>query len=99
MLEWLAAFGGPDTPVLVGLVLAAASMNVAIILDGPSTGVAARLAIGLRPAVAGYVIAGHAGTGLPDPIFEVGLGNGEGTGAAMVLSLVDRVCALLEPTG
>ena len=28
------------------------------------------------------------------PIFEVGLGHGEGTGAAMVLSLADQVAAL-----
>jgi NaMN:DMB phosphoribosyltransferase len=28
------------------------------------------------------------------PIFDVGLGHGEGTGAAMVLPLVDQVAAL-----
>jgi nicotinate-nucleotide--dimethylbenzimidazole phosphoribosyltransferase len=97
-LERLAAFGGPDTPVLAGLILATASMNGAILIDGPATGAAALAAIALQPAVRGYVIPAHRGSGLDAPIFDVGLGHGEGTGAAMLLSLVDRVCALLEPT-
>ena len=97
-LARLAAFGGPDTPVLAGLMLAAASINAAILVDGPATGAAALAATALQPALRGYLIPAHRGSGLRDPIFDVGLGHGEGTGAAMLLSLVDRVCALLEPT-
>lgn len=102
-LELLAAFGGPETAVLAGLYLAAASMNVPIILDGYATCAAALVATALAPNVAGYFIAAHAGTftqprilahlGLA-PIFEVGLGHGEGTGAAMVLPMLDQVAAL-----
>jgi NaMN:DMB phosphoribosyltransferase len=29
-----------------------------------------------------------------DPIFDVGLGHGEGTGAAMLLPMLDQVAAL-----
>jgi nicotinate-nucleotide--dimethylbenzimidazole phosphoribosyltransferase len=102
-LAWLAAFGGPETAVLAGLMLAAASMNVPVILDGYATGAAALVAARLAPAVRGYLIAAHLGSftqpailahlGLA-PLFEVGLGHGEGTGAAMVLPLIDQVAAI-----
>jgi nicotinate-nucleotide--dimethylbenzimidazole phosphoribosyltransferase len=104
-LEQLAALGGPDTAVLAGLMLGAASMNVPILLDGYATGAAALVAAAFAPAVTGYLIAAHAGTltmpailahlGLP-PLFEVGLGHGEGAGAAMALALADQVAALLQ---
>ena len=103
-IELLAAFGGPETCVLAGLILGAASMNVPIVLDGYATGAAALVAAMLAPAVAGYLVAAHLGTfthprilahlGL-SPVFDVGLGHGEGTGAAMVLPLIDQVVALV----
>ena len=102
-LERLAAFGGPETAVLAGAILAAASMNIPVVLDGYATGTAALVAAALAPDVTGYFLAAHAGTftqprilahlGLP-PLFEVGLGHGEGTGAAMALPLLDQVAAL-----
>ncbi len=102
-LEVLATFGGSDTAVLAGLILGAASVNVPVILDSYATGAAALVAVAFAPAVAGYLIAAHRGSfthpaildqlGLV-PAFEVGLGHGEGTGAAMVLPLLDQVAAL-----
>jgi nicotinate-nucleotide--dimethylbenzimidazole phosphoribosyltransferase len=102
-LAWLAAFGGPETAVLAGLMLAAASMNVPVILDGYATGAAALVAARMAPSLRGYLVAAHLGSfthpailahlGLA-PLFEVGLGHGEGTGAAMVLPLVDQVAAI-----
>ena len=107
-LELLAGFGGPETAVLAGLVVAMASMNVPVILDGYATGAAALVAALLAPAVRGYLIAAHTGSfthprilahlGL-SPVFEVGLGHGEGTGAAMVLPLIDQVSALSARVG
>jgi nicotinate-nucleotide--dimethylbenzimidazole phosphoribosyltransferase len=102
-LEVLATFGGSDTAVLAGLMLGAASMNVPVILDSYATGAAALIAAAFAPNVTGYLIAAHRGSftqpaildylGLV-PAFEVGLGHGEGTGAAMVLPLLDQVVAL-----
>jgi nicotinate-nucleotide--dimethylbenzimidazole phosphoribosyltransferase len=99
----LAAFGGPETCVLAGLMLAAASTHVPVILDGYATGAAALAAFAFAPHIAGYLIAAHAGSftqprilahlGL-HPIFDVGLGHGEGTGAAILLPLIDQVTAL-----
>jgi nicotinate-nucleotide--dimethylbenzimidazole phosphoribosyltransferase len=102
-LEVLATFGGADTAVLAGLILGAASVNVPVVLDSYATGAAALVAAAFAPAVRGYLIAAHRGSfthpvileqlGLV-PAFEVGLGHGEGTGAAMVLPLLDQVAAL-----
>ena len=102
-LELLSYIGGPDTAVLAGLMLGAASTNTPVILDGEATGAAALVAAALAPEVRGYLIAAHRGSGaMPaildqlglTPAFEVGLGHGEGTGAAMVLPLLDQVAAL-----
>lgn len=102
-IEALAAFGGSDTAVLAGLILGAASINVPVILDGYATGTAALVAAALAAPVTGYLVAAHRGSlTMPgilahlrlEPIFEVGLGHGEGSGAAMVLPLVDQVVAL-----
>jgi len=89
--------------VLAGLILGAASINVPVILDSYATGAAALIAARLAPAVTGYLIAAHRGSftmpailrylGL-ESIFEVGLGHGEGSGAAMVLPLIDQVAAI-----
>lgn len=101
-LEVLAAFGGPETATLVGVILAAASMNVPVVLDGEATGAAALVAARLAPAVTGYLIAAQHGQGfmpafvaalgLP-AVFAGGVGHGEGAGAAMVLGLLDQVLA------
>lgn len=104
-LEILATFGGSETAVLAGLMLGCASINVPVILDGYATGAAALIAAKLTPDVIGYLIAAHRGSftmpailahlGLT-PVFDVGLGHGEGTGAAMVLPLIDQVAALVQ---
>jgi nicotinate-nucleotide--dimethylbenzimidazole phosphoribosyltransferase len=102
-LDLLSYLGGPDTAVLAGLILGAASTNTPVILDGQATGSAALVAARLAPEVTGYLLAAHRGNeAMPAilahlglvPAFEVGLGHGEGTGAAMLLPLLDQVAAL-----
>lgn len=98
--ELLCAFAGPEQAVLVGLLLAAASMNVPVILDGESTLAAAVLAARLAPASAGYFIASQRGAGYGPELLEAlglsailagGAGSGEGAGAAMLLPLLDQL--------
>lgn len=102
-LEQLAELGGPETGVLAGLMLSAASTNVPVILDSYATGAAALVAAAFAPQITGYLIAAHAGAlmhrrilshlGL-HPLHDVGLGHGDGTGAAMSFALIDHVAAL-----
>ena len=96
---------GPDAGVLAGLILGAASMNVAVVLDGHVTGTAALIATQLAPAACGYLVAAHRGTfTMPralahlgiEPVFDLGLGHGEGAGGAMILPLVDQVASLVR---
>ena len=86
-----------------GLILGAASMNVPVILDSYATGAAALIAAQFAPPAIGYMIAAHRGSftqpAILDqlrlvPAFEVGLGHGEGTGATMLLPLLDQVAAI-----
>src|SRR5438105_10723239 len=85
--------------------LAAAAARRLILLDGFATGVAALVACRLRPAVRDYLIAGHRSSepahdrvltelGL-EPLLDLRLRLGEGSGAALALPLV-RLAARLH---
>lgn len=102
-LELLAHFGGRDTAVLVGVLLACASLNVPVILDDNSSLAAAAIASLLAPACVGSFIAAHPGRGAGPaivqflglaPVFATALGNGEGSAAAMVLGLARSAAAV-----
>lgn len=105
-LAVLAAVGGPDLGIMAGMILAAAALNVPVMLDDHATWAAALLAARLAPPVAGYVIASHAGPSAPHrraltelglvPLFDLGLSHGEGTGAALALPFVDAAARLLH---
>ena len=102
----LAAFGGPELATLAGILLAAASMNLPIILDGEATAAAALVAARLAPPLTGYLIAAQHGHGCAPailaaldlaPVFAGGVGHGEGAAAAMVLGLLDAALAPWRP--
>lgn len=102
-LQLLAHVGGRDTAVLVGVLLACASLNLPIVLDDNSTIAAAAIATALAPASAGSFIAAHPGRGASaallqsmqrTPVFSQALGNGEGSAAAMALALVRAAAEL-----
>ena len=101
----LAAVGGVEQAVLTGLVLGAARLRLPVLLDG-ITGVAAGLAaVALCSAASGYLIAAHAGAepgiaiGLArlglDPLLDLGLALGEGSGAVLAVPIVRAAAAIL----
>lgn len=101
----LAALGGVEQAVLTGLVLGAARLRLPVLLDGV-TGVAAGLAaVALCSAASGYLIAAHAGAepgiavGLArlglDPLLDLGLALGEGSGAVLAVPIVRAAAAIL----
>jgi nicotinate-nucleotide--dimethylbenzimidazole phosphoribosyltransferase len=101
----LAAVGGFEIAFLVGVALGAASRRVVVVLDGFITGAAALVAARLAPPVAEAMIAAHISPepghalvlealGL-DPLLELGLRLGEGSGAALALPLVRCALAVL----
>ena len=105
-LAVLAGLGGFEIAVLAGLALGCAAERVPVLLDGFITGAAALVAARLAPAAAGALIASHRSPepghalvldalGL-QPLVDLDLRLGEGSGAALVLSLVQASLAILD---
>ena len=104
-VDVLAKVGGFEIGVLAGVVLGAASERRAVVLDGFISGAAALIAHGLRPAVRDYMIASHrsaekghravlAHLGL-DPLLDLGMRLGEGTGAVLAMGIIEAAAACL----
>jgi nicotinate-nucleotide--dimethylbenzimidazole phosphoribosyltransferase len=100
----LAALGGFELAVLVGVCLGGAAEGAVVLLDGFATGAAALVAARLAPHAAERMVASHrspepghavvlAELGLR-PLLELGLRLGEGSGAALALPLVGAALAL-----
>ncbi len=101
----LSAVGGLEIGCLAGITLAAAQARVPVMMDGFITASAALLACRLAPEAAGYLIASHRSVepghrvlleelGL-EPLLDLDLRMGEGTGAALGFSLVESALRLL----
>jgi nicotinate-nucleotide--dimethylbenzimidazole phosphoribosyltransferase len=94
----LAAVGGLEHAALTGFILAAAARRTPVILDGVIGVSAALAAAALAPDAVGAMVAGHrsaepgATVGLRrlglDPLLDLGLRLGEGTGALLAFPLV-----------
>ena len=105
-LEVLAKLGGFEIAGLTGVILRAASARLPILLDGFITSAAALVAARLCPTVAEYLIASHCsvepGHRLVleelrlQPLLQLDLRLGEGTGAALAMHLVDGALAVLN---
>jgi nicotinate-nucleotide--dimethylbenzimidazole phosphoribosyltransferase len=104
-VEELAALGGFEIALLVGAIVGGASERLAVVLDGFIVGAAALVAARLAPASTGYLIAGHLSPepghrlaleelGL-EPLLDLELRLGEGTGAALALPLLRSAVAIL----
>jgi nicotinate-nucleotide--dimethylbenzimidazole phosphoribosyltransferase len=103
-IDALAKVGGFEIAGLAGVVLGAAAARVPVVADGFIAGVAALAATRIAPRAAGYLIASHRsiepghrlvlqalGT---KPLLDLDLRLGEGTGAALAMSLVDAALAI-----
>lgn len=104
-LDVLAKLGGFEIGGLVGLILGASQRQRVILLDGLISTAAALLAVRLSPEVRGYLIAGHRsvepGHGVAlhalglEPLLDLGLRLGEGSGAALAIPIVHAAARTL----
>lgn len=103
-LQTLFNFGGFEIAALVGGYLACAQEGVAVLVDGFICSVAALVAVGLNPACRAWLLFGHRGaepghrhvleTLQAQPLLDLGLRLGEGSGAAVAVPLLRLACDL-----
>jgi nicotinate-nucleotide--dimethylbenzimidazole phosphoribosyltransferase len=101
----LAKVGGFEIGGLAGVILGAAANRVPVVVDGFISTAAAMIAVAIAPQVKPYLIAAHRsqerGHGLMldwlglDPLLDFDLRLGEGTGAALGISLAEASCKIL----
>ncbi len=104
-LDVLSKVGGFEIAGLVGVILGAARHRVPVVLDGFISGGAGLVATGVSPGVRDYLIASHVSAerghrvmlrhmGL-QPLLDLEMRLGEGTGAALGIALAEASTRLL----
>lgn len=105
-IDVLSKVGGLEIAGLAGLILGAAANRKPVVLDGFISGAAALIAKALAPETMAYMIASHVSgerghklmleqLGL-EPLLNLGLRLGEGTGGVLCLHLIEAICRILS---
>lgn len=105
--EALGQFGGYEIAAMAGALIGASAARAVTVVDGFIASVAALAALTARPEAAPYCLfahrsqePGHAHVlaripGAPDPLLDLSLRLGEGTGALLALPLIKAAAAML----
>ncbi len=104
-LDVLAKVGGFEIAGLAGVILGAAAHRKPVMVDGFISTAAAMIAVAIAPAVRPYLISAHRSQesghqqmiewlGL-NPLVDLDFRLGEGTGAALGISLAEAACKVL----
>ncbi|SFX91415.1 MULTISPECIES: nicotinate-nucleotide--dimethylbenzimidazole phosphoribosyltransferase [unclassified Pseudomonas] len=103
-LQTLFNLGGFEIAALVGAYLACAQQGVAVLVDGFICSVAALVAVRLNPGCRPWLLFAHRGaepghlhvleTLGAEPLLDLGLRLGEGSGAALAVPLLRLACGL-----
>ncbi len=104
-IDILSKVGGFEIGGLAGVILAGAARRIPVVIDGFISGAAALIATSLCPQAKDYLIAAHrsaeAGHALLldflglKPLLDLNMRLGEGTGAALGISLVEASAKIL----
>jgi nicotinate-nucleotide--dimethylbenzimidazole phosphoribosyltransferase len=102
----LAELGGADVATMTGFLVGAARRRTPVVLDGVVSGAAALVASRVAPRSVTYFAAGHRSTEPAhrkalehlelEPLLDLGLRLGEGTGALLALPLLDAAVAVIR---
>lgn len=104
-IDVLSKVGGFEIGGLAGIILAAASRKIPVVIDGFISGAAALIAYHIEPKVKEYMIASHCSVekghkiilehiGLK-PLLDLNLRLGEGTGAALGINMAEAAIKVL----
>ena len=98
VMSVMKSFGGFEITTMVGTILGAASNEIPVVIDGFITTAAALCAYRIDPNVKDYLIFAHQSAEFAhknmldsmgaEPILDMGLRLGEGTGAALVYPII-----------
>ncbi|MDR0931691.1 MAG: nicotinate-nucleotide--dimethylbenzimidazole phosphoribosyltransferase [Victivallales bacterium] len=105
-IDLLAKVGGFEIGGIAGVILGAAQMRKPTVIDGFISSAGALIAAQLCPQSCDYMILGH-GSAEPghaamakllgkQPLLDLGMRLGEGTGAALALHLLDAASAIMS---
>ncbi len=105
-IDVLAKVGGFEIGGIAGVILGAAASRIPVVIDGFISGAAALIAAELCPQVKSYMIPGHQSVEIGhramydymglDPILNLNMRLGEGTGGALAMSIVEASCKILD---
>ena len=103
-LSILAAVGGLEIAALTGAAIAAAQTRIPVLIDGFIVSVAALAAVRINPSCAPWLIYSHRSLERghqivldalgAEPVLDLKLRLGEGSGAALALPILRLACAL-----
>ncbi|MDD2769044.1 MAG: nicotinate-nucleotide--dimethylbenzimidazole phosphoribosyltransferase [Methylococcus sp.] len=103
-LEILCRLGGFEIAALTGAYLSAAAASIPVLVDGFIASVAALLAVRLQPGCADWLIYAHRSAEpghrlileavRAEPVVDLAMRLGEGSGAAVAVPLLRAACAL-----
>ncbi len=102
----LACLGGYEIAGMVGVTLAAAARRIPVVIDGLISSAAALVAVELAPDVRNYLFAAHRSEEIGhqailnrlglEPLLDLGMRLGEGSGAAVAFHIMDAATATLS---
>jgi nicotinate-nucleotide--dimethylbenzimidazole phosphoribosyltransferase len=105
-LDVLSKLGGFEIAGLVGAILAATANRKPVVIDGYISTAAAMVAVSLAPQVRNYLISAHRSLELGhqimlewlglEPLLDLQMRLGEGTGAVLAISIVEAACRTLD---
>ncbi|MBT4510912.1 MAG: nicotinate-nucleotide--dimethylbenzimidazole phosphoribosyltransferase [Chloroflexi bacterium] len=105
-IDVLAKVGGFEIGGLAGVILGAAANRIPVVIDGFISGAAALIAATLCPQATAYMIAGHQSVEIGhlvmydhmglEPLLKLNMRLGEGTGAALAISIAEASCKILD---
>jgi nicotinate-nucleotide--dimethylbenzimidazole phosphoribosyltransferase len=103
-LDVLRCVGGLEIAAMVGMILAAATHKLILVIDGFISTAAAALAVAMVPATHGYLIAGHQSEEPGHkvllnhlrllPVLTLNMRLGEGSGAVLAMPVIESAIAV-----
>ena len=105
-VDVLAKVGGFDLAAMCGAFLGGAAARRPVVIDGFISAVAALCAVRLCPDVRSYLVPSHASYEIGyrlameamdlEPVFQLGMRLGEGSGCPLMFQVLDAACAIVN---